>query len=118
MKKVTIKGLVKKECANFNSDNYTCYPTDKLCKFYTEPVEGDPPTRCIYFEKGVLPLEPELELEYRKCRELGRDEKVIKCPDCKQFFRRRSNRQERCDLCQSIVTRDKTRERVYKMRDL
>ena len=120
--KNTIKGLIKKECANFNSENCYCYPMDSKCRFYEDQQFTDEniviPVRCKYFEKSVLPIDPALEFTYRNERKLGFDPNIIKCEDCKKLFRRKSNCQTRCDLCQSIVTRDKTRERVYKSRGL
>jgi len=109
-----IKSLVKRECANFNYENNTCFPMDEQCLFFAESKHDEEgiiiPTRCKYFEKGVLPVEPKLECEYRVERKLSLDENIDTCASCGDVIRKLSNRQIYCDKCKNIITKEQKRQ--------
>lgn len=105
-----IKSLIKRECANFNYENCTCYPMDAPCHFYSDIPEDAPPVRCKYFEQGVLPLDIELEFGYRNERELAISENIDKCEMCGTFIKKSSNRQKYCNKCKSGLLREQKRK--------
>ena len=60
-----VKKLVKELCANYDLTGPTgtknwCWPRDTVRRFFTDTD----PERCRYFEEGVLPTEPSLQIEY------------------------------------------------------
>lgn len=110
--------LIKNECANFNYDGNCCYPKDNTCCFFTDSNELQ---RCKYFENGVLPLDPELEFEYRKERKMdmaGFYMRENTCNRCGESFISHSNAQKYCKKCEPIMKRQKTKLRVRKSRDM
>jgi hypothetical protein len=105
-----VKSLVRRECANFNYEDSFCYPMDCKCRYYGEIIldEDDKPVpvRCKYFEKGVLPLDPKLECDYRIERKLSIDESVDRCESCGDYIRKSSGKQKYCNKCKKIVRRE------------
>ena len=103
--------------------------TDKQCPFVT----GEK-ARCKYFEESVLPLEPELQAVYlaeRKAEaggyELTREHKKriieaakpkVKCNRCGGIFDAESNRQKYCAKCRKAISREQTKKRVQKLRQV
>jgi hypothetical protein len=119
MKKINkIKGLAKSECANFNYEDNFCYPRDAKCYFFIDVDENSTLSRCKYFENSVLPIDPGLEYEYRRERELGIAEDIDRCDICGAIIRKTSNRKKYCDKCKKKVNRSQTRSRVQKMRGM
>jgi hypothetical protein len=115
-----IKQLIKNECANFNYENNFCFPKDKMCCFF---LDSDTSPRCKYFEDSVLPLEPEMEYEYRKDRKMSlldfqAREKICERERCGATFISHSNSQKYCEKCEPIMKRQKTRIRVRKHRNV
>jgi hypothetical protein len=114
LKKKTIKGLVKAECANFDYENNFCLPKNEICCFYVD--EKLP--RCKYFERGVLPLIPELEIQYRCDRHMSTNENIDICDRCGSYLKVNSNSQKYCDDCKKIIQKQQVRERKQKERDM
>jgi hypothetical protein len=111
-----IKTLVKNECANYNYENGTCYPTSCLCSFFTD---SETPIRCRYFESSVLPIDAELDYEYRSERQMTSNyvaKPEIRCKRCNEFVSASSNRQKYCDKCKKLVQKEQSRLRMMKMR--
>ena len=114
-----IKSLIKEECAGYVTgfvNNYCCNH-DEVCLFFGE---ADMP-RCKYFEEGVLPLEDELEKQYRQEHNMGvaigrKAKPKIKCERCGTSFDANSNRHKLCEKCKKIVRREQARERQNKLR--
>jgi hypothetical protein len=110
----TIKQIISKECANhFGSfgninKNYCCLK-NKVCVFFT--AEKLP--RCGYFEEGVLPLNPELQLEYRQQRKMkARNIPVASCKNCLGLFVRKSKNEKYCEGCKKIRKKDQDKLRM------
>ena len=106
---IKIKKLIKKECANYNYDGYMCWPRDCVCKYFVEHEE-DKLMRCGYFEKAVLPVDPNLESEYRKHFEMGVTTDVKVCEGCGTLMRKSSNRQKYCNNCKKYVSKEQKRQ--------
>ncbi len=114
-----IKSLIKEECAGYVTgfvNNYCCN-RDGVCLFFEDT---DLP-RCQYFEGWVLPLEEDLERQYRIERKMnaviGRTAKPkVKCERCGELFDANSNRQKYCDKCRKATQREQARERQNKYR--
>ncbi|MDD4564243.1 MAG: hypothetical protein PHE79_01960 [Eubacteriales bacterium] len=114
-----IKSLIKEECAGYVTgfvNNYCCNH-DEACLYFGE---GDM-LRCKYFEEGVLPLEEDLERQYRQEHNMGaavgrKAKPKVKCERCGELFDANSNRQHYCEKCQKIVRREQSRERQYRLR--
>ena len=125
-RKQTIKQLAKNECANFdlnfnNIGNYYSkeHNPEKKCSFFID----DKLPKCLYFEKGVLPLNPELEVIYYKERTEGKElshydkQKVLKdiddsknhieCKKCGEDTIVTSNRQKYCEKCSKDIKRER-----------
>lgn len=115
-----VKSLVRRECANFNYEDSFCFQVDCKCRFYAEQILDEDgksiPIRCKYFERGVLPLDPKLECDYRLERKLGIDENVDRCEYCGDYIRKSSNRQKYCDKCKSLIQKEQSRLRMQKIR--
>jgi len=118
-----IKRLVKSDCAGYfaesNTANNYCCSMDGVCIFFRE--EGEQLTSCRYFEEGVLPLDMELEHEYRqehKMDTVGRKAKPkVNCKRCNNSFEAGSNRQIYCEKCRKIVKREQARISIQNKRN-
>lgn len=111
-----VRQLVKTICASFSdsgpgSIRNWCDPKDRTCFFFNE--DSNEPARCGYFEVAVLPLDPTLEQEYRRERELALNPDTVskrsRC-ECGKVFYRRGNRQVSCPDCSERERRDRQRE--------
>ncbi len=119
MKNETSTSLIKKECANYFQDsgasnkvkNYCCL-LNSTCKFFAE----DNKPRCQYFEKGVLPLNPELEFRYRKERSLSTLNIQATCKNCLEPFIRNSNKEKYCHKCKADKHRERNKFRNQRIR--
>lgn len=114
-----VKKLIKNECAGYYYENDYCCSKDGTCVFFRET---DKLIKCKYFEEGVLPLDVDLEYEYRVERKMNVGNKTsvktnIKCNRCNLFFEANSNRQVYCEKCKKIINREKIKERVKKLRE-
>lgn len=115
-----IKSLIKEECAGYITgfvNNYCCNK-DGVCLFFEDT---DMP-RCKYFEEGVLPLEEDLERQYRIERKLnaviGKKAKPkVKCERCGTTFDANSNRQKYCDKCRKAIKREQARLSMQRKRN-
>ena len=90
--------LIKTECANFfdlqaGIKNYCCL-SDKSCKLFS-----DTRARCIYFEEGVLPLRPELQLKYLQARKMSVLNIQKTCNECGETFV--GGKKKYCNSCLS-----------------
>jgi hypothetical protein len=87
-----IKQLVKNNCASYLGDkhgisNYCCWK-DGSCVFFKQ--DNQLPS-CLYFEKGVLPMDEKLERDYKLERNMdvveGRVAKPkVNCKKCGDTF--------------------------------
>lgn len=114
-----IKRLVKSDCAGYFTENNYCCSKDGVCVFFRE-TEQLP--CCRYFEEGVLPLDEDLEYEYRQERQMAVVHKTpvktnVKCSRCKLYFKAGSNRQNYCEKCKKIVKREQARLSMQKKRN-
>ena len=116
-----IKRLVKNQCASYfpqqGAVNHYCCMVDWVCLFHRDIDK----TRCKYFEQCVLPLDEDLEWEYRKEHELtggicSQAKPKIKCKRCSEYIEAKSNRQQYCDGCKKINDREKSKLRMSKKR--
>lgn len=105
----TLIQLIRNECANYfehsgeplkTIKNYCCL-FDKSCVFFaTEGKEENLP-RCEYYEQSVLPLKPELELKYRRDRQLSTVELISRCKSCLKSFVPNSKNEKFCPECKT-----------------
>lgn len=114
-----IKKLIKSDCAGYFSENNYCCSKDGACVFFGEN-EGLP--CCKYFEVGVLPINVDLENEYRQEHQMEVSKNIqakpkVKCQRCFKSFDANSNRQHFCENCKIINDRDKNRLRKKKSRE-
>lgn len=118
-----LKKLVNKECASFcksnNKENFCCM-IDTTCKFF----QDEKIRQCNYFELGVLPLQPELELEYHKYHDSTQNitnnqkpKSRKKCDKCGKSILA-TGRQKYCDDCQKEVKREQTRNSMRQKRKI
>jgi len=114
-----IKSLIKESCAGYFAENNYCCSRDGSCIFFrsNEGLFG-----CKYFEDGVLPLEKDLEYEYRQEHMMAVVHKIpvktnVKCSRCNQYFKAVSNRQSYCETCKKIVKREQAKLSMQKKRD-
>ena len=117
-----IKGLIKSQCAGYFPEqssihNYCC-SVDGACLFFRDNEEIP---CCKYFEEGVLPLDEDLEREYRQERqmEVCKNKSVktnTKCQRCNTYFEAGSNRQIYCEKCRKIIKKEQARNRQQKLR--
>ncbi|KJF26690.1 hypothetical protein TZ02_11865 [Clostridium aceticum] len=117
--------LIKRECANYDSQfcgiNHYCCMVDTTCIFSRENEEVG---RCKYFEKGVLPLDRDLESGYYiyHSKDQGsttsskKAKPKIKCEGCGVYVEANSNRQRYCDSCKKYNDKKKARLRKQKSR--
>lgn len=106
-----VKKLVQSTCANYSS-NECMLKRD----YWDGLVQGCPQMQCStglckYFKECVLPVDKQLEMEI-----LGKGY-TKKCKKCKKTFMTKGRTKEYCEFCAKIVKRDKTRERVRKLRE-
>ncbi|MFL0194827.1 hypothetical protein ACJDU8_04455 [Clostridium sp. WILCCON 0269] len=118
-----IKKLIKDKCACYftqqGSINNYCCNIDGSCLFFCDNEES---TGCRYFEEGVLPIEAELEFEYRNERHMDGVDKIkakprVRCERCGDSFSANSNRQHFCAKCKKINDREKAKLRMKKLRE-
>ena len=101
--------LIKSECANFfdlqeGIKNYCCY-SDKSCKLFSNTK-----ARCIYFEEGVLPLRPELQLKYLQARKMSVLNIQKTCNECGETFV--GGKKKYCDSCLSNRKKSQRKARM------
>lgn len=118
-----IKKLIKKECACYfaeqGSINNYCCSVDGSCLFF---MDNDELPSCTYFEEGVLPLNKDLEIEYRADHNMKVTENIkakpkVKCKRCGESFSANSNRQHFCKKCKKVNDRNKAKLRMKKLRE-
>lgn len=114
--------FIKDECANYLAGlgkfkTYCClekYNNNQCVYFITEENP-----RCTYFERCVLPLNPEMELLYY--RQLGNGAVptstpvttvTTTCQRCGKSIVVRSRRQKYCDLCKKMVRRERIMQKL------
>lgn len=111
-----IKILIKKECANYFLDsgggqpkikNYCCLD-DTSCLYYSEEEKPS----CIYFENSVLPLEPELQFNYRKEFQLEHRSLQKTCKQCGKLFIPKSKKQKYCEECITVRRKEQNRKSI------
>jgi hypothetical protein len=103
-----IKKLIRNECANY----YMGDCIEKNCECVGHSL------RCKYFEKCVLPLDLELQEEYRSIHKIMEYEKNVKiCQLCGDLFRTFHNRRIYCEKCRKIAQKNKVKMRVRKKRN-
>lgn len=116
-----IKRLVKNNCACFLGDkqgisNYCCFQ-DGSCVFFNQ---DDSIPSCSYFENGILPIDEQLEYDYKLERNMEVENRTIKpkvkCKSCGDTFAANSNRQMYCEKCKQYNEKQKVKLRMRKMR--
>ncbi|MBE0340936.1 hypothetical protein E4V51_06590 [Paenibacillus sp. 28ISP30-2] len=119
--KNSIKRLVKNNCAGYlgtkhGISNYCCLQ-DGPCVFF---AQDDSLPHCTYFENGVLPIDEQLEREYKSERNVETEPKTAKprvnCTRCGGTFSANSNRQKCCEKCRGKNVNEKTKLRMRQMR--
>lgn len=114
-----IKKLIKSDCAGYHAENNYCCTKDEACVFFGD---NEKLSSCIYFEEGILPLEVDLEFEYRQEHQMAVVHKIpvktnSKCGRCNLYFEAASNRQNYCEKCKKIVKREQARLSMKKKRN-
>ncbi|MBE0341670.1 hypothetical protein E4V51_11180 [Paenibacillus sp. 28ISP30-2] len=116
-----LKQHVKNNCACYlgakhSIPNYCCFQ-DGPCVFFGQ---NDTLPRCIYFEKGVLPMDEKLDQEYTSERNVESEFKTAKpkvnCQKCRATFSANSNRQKYCEKCRDKNANEKSKLRMRQMR--
>lgn len=126
----SIKSLIQNECANYFVDsgginktikNYCCL-IDKTCIYYFNEDDEQSP-RCRYFEESVLPMNPELEYQYRqekiidKKQELnGNNNLQHKCINCQNTFTRKNKNEKYCEECKATLKKHHNKVNMRKYR--
>jgi len=136
----TIKSIIKlviNECACYSPilngiKNYCDkeYDEDCCCRLFKDK-------RCGYFEKAVLPMNPQLETLYiaeHRAKQIGYQltkqdrEKIVEkespvigkvekqCNRCKKIFLADNNRSQYCDKCKKYLRKEYQRDWVSKKR--
>lgn len=114
-----LKRLIKNNCACYLGDkhgiSHYCCSVDGICVFFNQEDAS-----CSYFENGVLPLDEQLEFEYKLERNMEVIRKApkprVKCKSCGDMFFASSNRQMYCDKCKEQNEKQKSKLRMRKMR--
>lgn len=135
----SVKKLVIRDCANYdevfnNIKDYCCLEWTKgyRCIFFIKEN-----AKCDYFERAVLPRNPQLEALYiaeHKAKlvkyELTKENKKriiedkssvagrieIHCKKCKKTFLANNYRSQYCEKCRKYVRRESTRKSMSKKR--
>lgn len=128
----SVKKLVIRDCANYdevfnNIKDYCCREWTKgyRCIFFIKEN-----AKCDYFERAVLPMNPQLEALYQaehqakieghelsdKSKELIVEEKSLvagkvkmHCKKCGNPFQANNYRSQYCEKCRKYVRRESTR---------
>ena len=136
----SIKKLVTNECAHHdklqNNIKNHCdgeFTKSLQCIFFLEDK-----ARCEYFERAVLPMNPQLEALYRsehQAKQVGyeltdQDKKQIvekespiagkvkiHCKRCKKIFLADNYRSQYCDNCKKYLNREQKRNWISKKRE-
>jgi hypothetical protein len=116
-----IKRLSKSCCANFHGESgCSLEPNGQArCSFFREDSQARPfieagAMRCGYFEKAVLPSDPDLVKRY--FGQPATDDNRRKCDRCGEAFVGKSNAAKYCRICAGLVRRDSSREAKRKAR--
>lgn len=127
-----IKKLVRSECACYSpSQDGIVYTKNKpqsvTIKDYCDKEQEEDcicslfkNKRCGYFEKSVLPMNPQLEALYQSKKagyELPKEDKEnisstrgkvnVYCKRCGKTFQADNHRQQYCKFCKRIIQREK-----------
>ena len=136
-----VKSLVTRECANYDEvfndiKDYCCLEWTKgyRCIFFIKEN-----AECVYFERAVLPTNPQLEALYLfehqdkiEGRELSNQYKKRileekssvagkvkkQCNRCKKIFLANNYRQQYCESCKKSLNRERWRENKNKERNV
>jgi len=128
--KYQIKKLVVNECACYSPSMNRYTNKSVIIKDYCDKEKEDcrcfifKDKRCGYFEKAVLPINPQLEALYKAEKlgyELPKEEKEkistvkgkvnIHCKRCGKTFLADNYRRKYCDSCKRYIWREKNREK-------
>ena len=137
----SVKKLAIRDCANYDKvfndiKDYCCleWTKDYRCLFFIKEN-----AKCDYFERAVLPMNPQLEALYRAEHqakivnyELTKEDKKriieektpvagkikIHCKKCKQVFLADHYNQQYCKFCKSYIRRESTRKAMSRKRDV
>lgn len=104
-----IRKLVTCECANYDSE-CGCLPLDYPCYMINKRWTG---VLCRYFQAGVLPLNPTLEASVNG---KGESPDTRLCAVCGRAFFPIGRKVYCSNACKTAGNRQKSRERVRKMR--
>lgn len=125
-----IKKLVVNECACYSSisNNIKDYcdkeqEEDCRCRIFKDK-------KCGYFERAVLPMNPQLEALYKandKGYKITKEDKEsisfvrgkvrIRCKKCGKLFLANNYRQKYCKICKRYICRENNRNTVAKNRE-
>ena len=125
-----IKKLIVDECAcyspNLNGIKHYCdreYDEDCCCRLFKDE-------RCGYFERAVLPMNPQLEALYKAKesgyelpREVRDNTSSVKgkvnthCKKCGKNFLADNYRQQYCKICKKYIQRENQRNWISKKRN-
>jgi len=136
----SVKKLVIRDCANYDEvlndiKDYCCLEWTKgyRCIFFLKEN-----TECDYFERAVLPMNPQLEAMYKAehiAKEVGYEltkgekenileqESSVKgkvkvhCKRCGKIFLADNYRQQYCEFCKKFIRRQSTRNAMAKKRE-
>lgn len=110
--------LAKEGCANYSETGphkikgYCCM--EPGCSHRCLLMSGNP---CKWFVEAVLPLDPDLELEWQKLFAANSTPKsIFRMCECGKHFKPKSNRQQYCPECAKEVHKKKNRDRVRRCR--
>lgn len=134
-----IQKLIINECACYSAilngvKNYCDKEKEKgcICSLFKNK-------RCDYFEKSVLPMNPQLEALYKAEHiakladfELTKEDKQrivegkspiagkvqVHCKKCGKIFQADNYRQQYCDRCKRYIRRENQREWIKNKRDV
>lgn len=90
---------------------------DDTCVFFKQ--EDNMPS-CTYFKDAILPINEQLEYDYKVERNMEVEGKInkpkVKCKSCGNLFSANSNRQMYCEKCKQYNEKQKAKLRMRKMR--
>ena len=108
--KRAIARSVIRQCANYDEHYKECLPEDATC--YMMTIGFDDSSLCRYYEKAILPIEPEVAKIFS-----GIGSRLKRCTICGKEFEICGNQQYCSGHCADIARKNAIAKRVRKLRE-
>ncbi|WP_146548371.1 cysteine-rich VLP protein [Rummeliibacillus suwonensis] len=114
MARNAVARYIEKNCANYDANGQCLLQTfesgSHIC-----PLFFSLNSRCNYAETSVLPGDEHIQALYMQGKQ-GAEIILNTCERCKKPYKRKSNRQKYCPVCQADQARKRSREGMAKSR--